>query len=238
MHGQLQSGQQLSTVPDRHHIALHLAEKGGTMDAFWSAVAIGSALAVGAISPGPSFIVVARNSIALSRRHGMATACGMGLGAGIFAVLALLGVHAVLTAVPLAFWALKIAGGLYLLYLGYLIFCGAKAPLQVNTGEALASIPLHRAFLGGLFTQLSNPKTAIVFASVFSALLPATIPLWFYLALPLTALAVDGGWYLLVAYLLSAEAPRRVYLQAKTLIDRLAGSVMALLGLKLVLSVP
>ena len=80
------------------------------MDAFWSAVAIGSALAVGAVSPGPSFIVVARNSIALSRRHGMATACGMGLGAATFAVLALLGVHAVLTAVPLAFWALKIVG--------------------------------------------------------------------------------------------------------------------------------
>ncbi len=208
------------------------------MDAFWSAVAIGSALAVGAVSPGPSFIVVARNSIALSRRHGMATACGMGLGAGTFAVLALLGVHAVLTAVPLAFWALKIVGGIYLLYLGYLIFSGAKAPLQVNTDGQVAPISLRRAFFGGLATQLSNPKTAIVFASVFSALLPASIPLWFYLALPLIALAVDGGWYLLVAYLLSAEAPRQAYLKFKTAIDRAAGSVMGLLGLKLVLSAP
>ena len=208
------------------------------MDAIWSALAIASALAVGAVSPGPSFIVVARNSIALSRRHGLATACGMGLGAGTFAVLALLGVHAVLTAVPMAFWALKVAGGLYLLYLGYLIFRGAKAPLQVQAESPVAMISLRRAFFGGLLTQLSNPKTAIVFASVFSALLPATIPLWFYAVLPLLALIIDGGWYILVAYLLSAEAPRQAYLKSKTGIDRTAGTVMGLLGLKLVTSLP
>ncbi len=208
------------------------------MDAFWSAVAIASALAVGAVSPGPSFIVVARNSIALSRRHGLATACGMGLGAGTFAVLALLGVHAVLTAVPMAFWVLKIAGGLYLLYLASLIIRGARAPMQLSTDGSVAMISLRRAFFSGLLTQLSNPKTAIVFASVFSALLPATIPLWFYLVLPLLALLIDGGWYITVAYLLSAEAPRQAYLKFKTGIDRAAGSVMGLLGLKLVLSAP
>lgn len=208
------------------------------MDAFWSAVAIASALAVGAVSPGPSFIVVARNSIALSRRHGLATACGMGLGAATFAVLALLGVHAVLTAVPMAFWVLKIAGGLYLLYLAVLIIRGAKAPMQLSTDGSVTMISLRRAFFSGLLTQLSNPKTAIVFASVFSALLPATIPLWFYAVLPLLALLIDGGWYITVAYLLSAEAPRQAYLKFKTGIDRAAGSVMGLLGLKLVLSAP
>jgi len=206
------------------------------MDPILSALAIAGALAVGAVSPGPSFIVVARNAIALSRSHGMATALGMGTGAGIFGLLAILGLHAVLTAVPMAFIALKVLGGLYLLYLGYLIFGGAKQPLQVTTGDDVAMMSLSRAYFTGLFTQLSNPKTAIVFASVFSALLPHDIPGWFYIALPLIAAVIDGGWYLLVAFLLSGEKPRQTYLKFKTTIDRTAGGVMALLGIKLVTS--
>lgn len=206
------------------------------MDPIFSALAIAGALAVGAVSPGPSFIVVARNAIALSRAHGMATALGMGTGAGTFGLLAILGLHAVLTAVPMAFIVLKVLGGLYLLYLGYLIFGGAKQPLQVQTGDNVAMMSLTRAYFTGLFTQLSNPKTAIVFASVFSALLPPEIPLWFYVALPLIAAVIDGGWYLLVAFLLSGEKPRQTYLKFKTGIDRTAGGVMGLLGLKLVSS--
>ncbi len=208
------------------------------MDAIWSVVAISAAIAVGAISPGPSFIVVARNAMSLSRPHGFATACGMGLGAGTFALLALLGLHAIFTAFPLAFLALKVLGGLYLLYLASLIIRHAASPLQMqNTGSAATpSISKWQAFRQGLWTQLSNPKTAIVFASIFSALLPAQIPLWFYAVLPLCALMIDGSWYVLVAYILSAEAPRNAYLKYKTLIDRIAGTVMALLGFRLVLS--
>lgn len=206
------------------------------MDPIFSALAIAGALAVGAVSPGPSFIVVARNAIALSRAHGMATALGMGTGAGTFGLLAILGLHAVLTAVPMAFIVLKVLGGLYLLYLGYLIFGGAKQPLHVQKGDNVAMMSLTRAYFTGLFTQLSNPKTAIVFASVFSALLPPEIPLWFYVALPLIAAVIDGGWYLLVAFLLSGEKPRQTYLKFKIGIDRTAGGVMGLLGLKLVSS--
>ncbi|MDZ7903970.1 MAG: LysE family transporter [Rheinheimera sp.] len=206
------------------------------MDAIWSVLAISAALAVGAVSPGPSFIVVARNAMSLSRQHGLATACGMGLGAGTFALLALLGLHAVFTAFPMAFLVLKVAGGMYLLYIASLIIRHATAPLQMQSaadGTGLAVTKLQ-AFRHGLLTQLSNPKTAIVFASVFSALLPAQIPFWFYFVLPLAAMLIDGGWYILVAYLLSAEAPRQTYLKFKTAIDRAAGTVMALLGLKLV----
>jgi threonine/homoserine/homoserine lactone efflux protein len=62
--------------------------------------------------------------------------------------------------------------------------------------------------------------------------------MWFYAVLPLLAMLIDGGWYILVAYVLSAEAPRQGYLKFKASIDRTAGAVMALLGLKLVTSLP
>ena len=72
------------------------------------------AVLIGAISPGPSFVLVARTAIAVSRLDGVAAALGMGLGASTFAAGALLGLHAVLTNVPSVYAGFKIIGALYL----------------------------------------------------------------------------------------------------------------------------
>lgn len=144
------------------------------MQELMSVAAITGALAIGAMSPGPTFVVVARTAAGVSRSHGFMTALGSGLGAGVFALLALLGLHAVLAAVPMAFWVLKIGGGCYLLYLAYQILRHARAPLAFD-GKSGKKRGLTKTLLFGLLTQLANPKTAIVFAGVFSALLPAQI---------------------------------------------------------------
>lgn len=58
-----------------------------------SLMAIAAVLIMGVISPGPSFIFVARNAVARSRLHGMVTALGTGAGAAIFSIMAMLGAH-------------------------------------------------------------------------------------------------------------------------------------------------
>lgn len=73
------------------------------------------ALTLGAMSPGPSFVMVARTSLAVSRRDGLAAAVGMGVGGVLFSAIALLGMLAILTTVPLSYIALKVLGGAYLL---------------------------------------------------------------------------------------------------------------------------
>lgn len=206
------------------------------MQAYMSVIAITGALAAGTVSPGPSFIYVARNAISLSRQHGFATALGMGSGACIFALVALLGLQAVFTAVPFAFWLLKIVGGAYLVYLASKILRHARQPLQHLNNDQADNMTLGRAYLFGVLTQISNPKTAIVFAGVFSALLPQEIPAYFYAAIPFAAFCVDAGWYFIVAFVLSSEAPRKAYLRFKAVFDSTAGCVMGLLGLKLILS--
>ena len=92
----------------------------------------------------------------------------------------------------------------------------------------------QQAFRLGLITQLSNPKIAIILASIFTALLPKDIPTYFYFVLPILCFFIDASWYSLVAVALSAEKPRRVYLKFKKVFDRVAGGVMTLLGLKLI----
>lgn len=195
--------------------------------------AILGVLLIGAISPGPSFVLVARTAVAVSRRDGLAAAAGMGLGAAIFGALALGGLQAVLAQVAGLYVALKLLGGLYLVYLAVRILRGAAEPLAVPAAEAEVG-GFVRSFRTGLATQLSNPKTAVVFTSVFAAVLPADPPFWLVAILPPLILLQETAWYALVALAFSAGRPRAAYVRSKVWVDRVAGAAIGLLGVKLV----
>ena len=203
------------------------------MESLWILGSITLALMLGAISPGPTFIYVAKNSIAISRQHGLFTALGTGTGAALFGLLAVMGLQAVLLAVPSAYFMLKVCGGLYLLWLAFKIIKHAKQPMD-TVDNGVQVISYQQAYRLGLLTQMSNPKIAIILASIFTALLPKDIPAYFYVVLPMLCFFIDAGWYSLVALALSAEGPRKVYLKSKAICDRIAGGVMTLLGLKLI----
>lgn len=198
-------------------------------------ISIMAALAVGAMSPGPSFVVVSRIAISRSRLDGFAAALGMGTGGVVFAVLALAGLTALLSQFEWLYIMLKVAGGAYLIYIAVNIWRGAAQPLEVSDAVHSHRAPM-RSFTTSLLTQLSNPKTIIVYASLFAALLPRTVSLDLMIALPIGVFAVEAGWYSIVAFAFSARHPRRLYLAAKSWIDRAAGAVMGGLGLRLILS--
>ncbi|QSN64705.1 MULTISPECIES: LysE family translocator [unclassified Caballeronia] len=194
------------------------------------------AILLGAMIPGPSFVMVARNAIGLSRADGLATAFGMGLGGITFAGIALAGLYTVLFAVAWLYVALKIAGGLYLLYIALRIWRGASQPLSMQTDGARETGSARRSFWLGVSTQLSNPKTAIWYGSIFAALLPQHPPLWCYFVLPSLVFCIEFGWYTVVAVCFSSRRPRDVYLRAKVWIDRIAATMVATLGLRLIVA--
>lgn len=197
------------------------------------------ALVLGAVSPGPSFLMVARTALVASRKDGLAAALGMGVGGVILCAVALLGLLAVFAAIPMLYLALKVLGGAYLMYLGFRIWRGASLPLVVaNAAAQNQPIRLKRHFLLGLATQLSNPKTAIVYASIFASLLPGDTPKAVLMMLPALIFVIETTWYAVVAVVLSAPVPRDRYLASKAWLDRVAGSIMAVIGLKLLCESP
>ena len=195
-----------------------------------------AALTVGVVSPGPSFVMIARTAVSSSRSAGLAAALGMGAGGIVFAMAALLGLQGLLLAVPSLYLALKIAGGLYLAYLGVRIWASSKQPLAIASHASRTDTAKLKSLALGFTTQISNPKTAIVYASVFAAFLPAAQSLGFNLALVALVFAIEAGWYAVVALALSSDRPRGAYLRYKAWVDRAAGGVMVALGSKLVLS--
>jgi threonine/homoserine/homoserine lactone efflux protein len=203
---------------------------------FESVVGVLGAVALGAASPGPSFVFVARTSVAGSRMQGLAAAAGMGVGGVFFAAVAMLGLQTFLFSIPWLFLSMKVGGGLYLIYLAVRMFRGAKTSLVDLGGNAFGSSNAWRAFRGGLLIQLSNPKTAVVYGSIFAALLPRDLSRLMAFVLPGLVFLIEAGWYSIVALILSSLAPRQTYLRWKSTIDRVAGGVMGLLGIKLLIS--
>jgi threonine/homoserine/homoserine lactone efflux protein len=196
-------------------------------------IGIAGVLMAGAMSPGPSFFVVAKNSLGHSRSHGVATAVGTGLGVAIFAVLASFGVTALLKSVPSAFLVFKFVGGAYLLYLAWKIWSGASEPLQGGSDSDAGQISRIVAFRQGLITQTSNPKTALVIAGIFAAFVPSSPPANTTWLVALIAFVIDFGWYAIVAISLSTRGSRRIYQTAKVWLDRGAAVFLGAVGLKL-----
>lgn len=195
--------------------------------------AIGVAILFGAMSPGVSFLLVARTAMSSSRRVALSVAAGLGFGALIFAVIALAGLHTLLTLVPSLYTALKVAGGCYLLWLALKIL--RRPSNRVIDSAAIDEVSASKAFLTGVLTQISNPHTALVFASIFSAALSKNIQPAMYIILPLMAFVIDVLWYAIVACLLSSDGPRLAYIKYRKFIDKLSGGVMPFLGLRLLL---
>ena len=115
------------------------------------------------LSPGPDNLMVLGVGMARGRRPGMVFGLGCALGCISHTVLAALGVGALLAAAPAALTALKVAGGLYLVWLGIGALRsrgGARASAAVPAQESL-----WRLFGKGLFANMVNPKVVLFFLS-------------------------------------------------------------------------
>ncbi|HXD40254.1 MAG TPA: LysE family transporter [Ramlibacter sp.] len=195
---------------------------------------IAAAITVAAVSPGPTLLMVARTAVARTRGDGLAAALGVGVAGVLYAIAALAGLRALLLSVPSVAIAIKVAGGGYLIYLAIRLLRGAKTPLELSEHVAQhRRAPVGRSVLLGLTTHLSNPKTVVVYASVFTAFLPGRASFALVLAVPVAIFLVEFGWYALVALALAAGRPRRIYARLKASIDRAAGATLIGVGINL-----
>ncbi|MBX2848507.1 MAG: LysE family translocator [Acidiferrobacterales bacterium] len=196
-------------------------------------VAIAVALLGGAMSPGPSFLIVAQNSLSRSRADGFATAIGTGLGAAFFACLAALGVTTLLEQSPKFYWLFRAIGGVYLLWLAYRIWRAATQPLDALEASKSVSTNLLASGIKGFIIQTSNPKTIFIIASIFSAVMPDNPPANTAVFVTLIAFVIDFSWYAIVAASLSQAGSRAFYAAGKTVFDRVAAVLLLALSFKL-----
>ncbi len=191
---------------------------------------IGLVQLLAVISPGPSFLITARTAVVQSRADGVTVALGLGAGTVIWSSAALLGLNVIFHAVPMLFIAMKIAGALFLLWIAYQIFLHAADPIEIETSKGEV---LPNPFVKGFLTQISNPKVAVFFGSIFIAMLPSDVPVWMMMALIGIVTFNEVCWYTVVALFFGAGPVRQFYIRAKVWIDRVTGLFLGVLGLRL-----
>ena len=185
-----------------------------------------------AISPGPAVLMAARTGVTEGLRTGAFLAMGIGVGGVVWAAAALFGLALVFQAAPSLLWALKIIGGAYLIYMAWGMWRGADTPLDMTRASKTARSPLS-AFQLGLWTQLANPKPAILFSAIFIGTVPPGTSLWVYGALLAVVFLNETIWNILVARIFSFDRTRAGYISLKSLLDRSFGGLLALLGVKI-----
>ncbi|RFB77961.1 LysE family translocator [Methylovirgula sp. 4M-Z18] len=114
------------------------------------------------LSPGPDNLMVLSLGASRGHKRGMVFGLGCALGCLNHTLLAALGVSALIAASVVAFTALKIAGGLYLIYLGVRALKSRGSALAANNGGG-SSETLRALFLKGLFANSINPKVVLFF---------------------------------------------------------------------------
>ncbi len=185
-----------------------------------------------AISPGPAVLMAARTGVTQGFAAGTALAVGIGVGGVIWAMAALFGLAMLFEYAPMLLTGFKLLGGMFLIYMAYKLWKSADQPL-IQTGADTPPRSLRSAFLLGLFTQISNPKPAILFAAIFVGTVPATAGWATYMALLVAVFFNETMWNTLVSRIFSLEKTRAGYLNLKGWIDRAFGGLLALLGVKI-----
>lgn len=185
-----------------------------------------------AISPGPAVIMAARTGLVEGMRTGAALAVGIGAGAVIWAGAALTGLAVLFEIAPALLSLFKVVGALYLIWMAVQMWRHADEPLDMSVSDRPPR-SLASAFRLGLFTQLANPKPAVLFSAIFVGTIPPGTSTPIYFALLAVVFLNESLWNTMVARIFSFERTRSGYIGLKTLIDRCFGGLLALLGVKI-----
>ena len=203
------------------------------MTILWSLLTLAGVHLLAVASPGPAFVSVIQTSVRNPRRVTLSHVLGLGLASALWACSAIFGLEALLVRFANLYRILQLAGGLYLAWIGIQAWRHAKNPLPTPS-ERSAAITPARAIRRGFSTNIANPKVMVFYGSIFTALLRPDMPSW----VRPTAIGItifnNVAWYGSLGLLLSSSKAQAAYTRAKVTIDRVAGTVMFLFGLKLI----
>ena len=196
---------------------------------FTSLLGLSFVCAIGAMSPGPSLAVVLRNTISGGRLQGIMTGVGHGIGFGIYALVAVTGLSALLLANESLFMLLQWGGALVLLWLSYNMLTYTP-PDEEKEHESSG----RQGFIEGFLISFLNPKILVFLVAIFSQFIDPNMTSLDRFFMALLAGIIDATWYVLVAAVLAGTPLIDILRSNSVIIDRAIGLVLSLLALALV----
>jgi len=184
-------------------------------------LAAGTVFLLGAMSPGPSLMVVLRNTMIGGRKQGVMCAIGHGLGFGLYAGLAVYGLIVVLEEAPAVFAGLQLVGSALLLWYGWSMWHADHERLFNEESASRA-----QGFGEGFAIAFFNPKIALFLVAVLAQVLQPDMNLTSKAAVGLLGMLIDTLWYLIVALVLTGTPWLDRLKERATTIHRLTALVL------------
>ena len=186
------------------------------------------------LTPGPDTVYILGRSIAQGREAGVASALGICVGSIFHTCAAALGLSAILATSTVAFVAIKLLGGAYLIFLGIELLLDRRRQLSLPSNFSQRTSAA--AFQQGVLTNVLNPKVALFFLAFLPQFIdPATTnKILAFVTLGFTFVTTGTIWCLILAWFASSFSDRlRASETVGQWVNRAIGALFIFLGARL-----
>lgn len=184
------------------------------------------------ISPGPDFIMACRNSLTYSRKTGIWTAVGFGLGIAVHIFYSLAGLALIISKSILLFNTIKYLGAGYLIYIGLKSVFSKSSKIELGEHHKKEDITHLAAIKIGFLTNVLNPKATLFFLSLFTLVISPETPLFIMLIMGSIMIINTFLWFSLVSIFLSQKRIRSIFERFQSPFNKTLGGLLIALGIK------
>ncbi|KTD35833.1 lysE family transporter protein [Legionella nautarum] len=186
-----------------------------------------------AISPGPDFAVVTKNSLLFSRRAGIYTALGVSVSLLIHAVYCILGLAIIISQSLLAFSIIKYLGAAYLIYIGVKGILAKRSAITVDQELSQSTITGLQAFYQGLLCNLLNPKAIMFLLAFFTLIVKPGNSLLFEMGYGLEIAVIHMIWFSSLSMMMTHNAVKTQLNRIQYYIVKAMGAVLVAFGVRI-----
>lgn len=223
----------LMTLPSDFHCG-YLDYK--LMDYLSQLLTLSGIILLACASPGPDFVAVTSHALN-SQRSGVFVALGIASAVVVWATVAILGFGLLIKELFWLYEAIRMAGAIYLIYLGSRMLIGVfKGKYDQQNLADVSRVSLGQSWRIGFLVGITNPKTATFFATLFVTLLPVGAPPLVYIAVVAMVGTITSLWLCLLASVFSIGRVRSIYASIRRPVDALMGATLVGLGVRMATS--
>lgn len=206
------------------------------MDLYQGLLLITSIHILAAASPGPDFVLVSQQTLTNGKKAGLMCSVGIAMGLSIHIIYSTFGLATIIANSSSALWVIKILGGGYLLYLGIKGLCSKPVNNTAFVDSKVTKYSAKKSIGVGFLCNALNPKAPIYFVSLFTVVLSPDMPTYQVAIYGVWMMVIQLAWFSTVVMLLSRPALNSRFKQCGHWIDRILGSAMIILGIKVIVT--
>ncbi|MDH3324274.1 MAG: LysE family transporter [Candidatus Peregrinibacteria bacterium] len=188
------------------------------------------------IGPGPDFIMAIKNSMTYSRKTGIWTSIGFGLGIAVHVFYCLAGLALIISKSILVFNVIKFLGAGYLIYIGIKSLNSKTSRINVDKQKKKEDISAFSAVKIGFLTNVLNPKVNLFFLGLFTIIISPETPTYIVLTLGGIMILNTMIWFSLVSIFFTQNKVRTVFDKFQTIFNRIFGGLLIALGVRVATS--